>query len=264
MIRIQALLDDLKAAATLRFVLRRPPGDPAGPCLRCAGTWEDLLDGIACGSVDVSVVDPWAGGAQPSVGRRIGFLDEHLGPGRVVLYLSPVTYDADALVEIGRAGFSSILISGVDDDPAALRRALGGAAAHVFLDKTAERLDGHLEPAAMGFLVGALAAAIAAQRVDDLARALLMDVPSLRARTRTLDLPTPRELLRWGRLIQVLGFRRLGVGSTASLAYHTGYGDPGSLCRLFRTLLGHPASKVPDADAERLVAEGILGRIGSS
>ena len=262
MIRIHALLDDLKAGANLRSVLRWPPGGPAGPDLLFAGSWEELRTEIPCGSVDIAVVDPWVGDPQPRLAGMLGFLGRHLGPGRVVLYLSRARRDSGALVDIGRAGFSSVIFTGVDDDPGALRRALGEAAAQVFLDQVVARWDGRLEAGTKTFLAKALAAAIGTEGVDELARALLMDLRSLRARTRTLGLPCPRDLLRWGRLIQVFGFRRIGVGSVARLAYHTGYGDPGSLCRVFRELLGHPAGAVPETDADELVAEGILARMG--
>lgn len=262
MIRIYAVLDDLQAGANLRSVLRCSPGGSAGPHLVFAGDWEGLREEVACRSVDVAVVDPWAGGARPLVSGTLGFLGEHLGYGRVVFYLSRARCDSNALAEMGRAGFSSVPTVGLDDDPRALRRALGNAAAQVFLDQVMARLDGRLKPDTRTFLAAVLAAAIGTERVDELARALLMDLRSLRTRTRALGLPYPRDLLRWGRLIQAFGFSRMGVGSVIRLAYHTGYCDPGSLCRLFRELLGHPAGEVPQTDAERLVAEGILTRMG--
>jgi AraC-like DNA-binding protein len=176
--------------------------------------------------------------------------------------LSRVGAESIDLREVRGAGFSSILISGLDDDKGSLCQALGIAATQVVLEGVVARLVDRLEAGPADFLGKALSAAAGAERVDELAKSLRTNSPRLRSRTRALNIPGPRELLRWGRLIRAFGFQSVGVGSVAHLAYHTGYADPGSLCRLFRDLLGHTPGDVSCSDAESLVAEGILREAG--
>ena len=260
-VRIEALLHDLRARSTLRSALKAHPGDSTGPVLHFAETWSDLLKCMGDGLLDLAVVDPWDERTDSSAHRNLGLLLDGLEESRVVLYVSPSTYDPGTLAEITRAGFSSLLIAGVDDDPGAVRQVIGSASAQLFLGSVASRLKGHLEPPRWEFLVCALAASIRSRGVDDLAYDVGMSARNLRTRAHELGLPSPRHLLRWGRVCHAAGLQGIGVRSTARVAFYIGYGDPASLCRLFREVLGCTAREFRESKMDKLVTEGILDRL---
>ena len=261
---IEALVPHLKARSRLRAALRGSLWERGPSLLRFHEEWSVLLAALQAGGADLFVVDPCYPNDEPPPVERINALMRHIGWGRTVLYLSPGLRDSHLLAELTGEGAPHVLVSGTDDDPSSVRATLGKASAHGFLARVVSGLKEETVHSGQSILTRVLAAALSCDRVEELADAMQSKPRDLSTLTRRWDLPPPRRILLWGRLIRAEGLRSLTGETLARVAFMIGYDDVSSLCRLYRNLLGCASHELARETAASLVAERLLREFSSA
>jgi len=264
-VRIEVLLAEPRALDA--FHLAVPPSrlDGSRARIRHCTSWEELVDRVREGAVEVAVVDPafgmGRGSPRGSLLARLETLRSLLGPERIVLHVSEAGAGPHVFERISRLGFPVLLRLGVDDDPDTLRRALARAGACALLQGRESELGGRFDDAAVALVVAALSVWPPPATVRELACRLHVSPRTLRARFAEAGLPPPIRVLGVTRLLEAHVLRVLGVSSCTRIALLLGYEHPGSLSRLCRTLTGQPLGSLLDGGgATPVLGALVVGR----
>lgn len=189
-----AYLPDPCTAARLRRAMERA----AHLRLLVAASWDELLRLALANPPDLAVVDPFA--APGLLERCVAFRAQH--PAADLLPYGRLDgRPAHELFRLFELGVQTLVVRDVDDDPAALRRAV----LSVLTRRLADRVDeaaGALFPSPLRPLLRHLVLHAGTPLApDDVARGQHCHAKTLRARLRSAGLPSLNRLIVWTRLL---------------------------------------------------------------
>jgi AraC-like DNA-binding protein len=200
---VLALLRDREVIARLTEALRPgKPGAPphAGATVRCVERVGDLLAGLEARPYALAVVEARDADGIATAEAVRELRERH--PSLVVVGYTRVRSGMSSdVLALARAGVHELVVGGVDDVVVALRAALGSAAHRWTADRVLAELQAIVAPVAVPLLRYCLEHAGRAPTVSELARALGTSRQTLAARLRAAELPSPRELAVWCRLL---------------------------------------------------------------
>jgi AraC-like DNA-binding protein len=263
--RVGALIPDSIAARRLRLALSAP-WLTERPTLVLYADWHSIVsDGLAWG-YDVCVVDPELGGSES---RGCGYLPELerlrqalLGrQGSMVLYCGRKIDRARFLRETGTLGFPFLLIRDIDDDPRSILRVLARSRIRRQVEGAVRFKEGRLLPEVSPIVLEAVSGWPPAMSVTELARRVPTSESSLRRNCRKWGVPSPRELLRWSRVLEAVALASLGIRRWSRIAPLLGLEHPGSLSRTVRGNLPWSESMLLGALTLKEATEVFLGRV---
>ncbi|MFC1574896.1 helix-turn-helix domain-containing protein [Gemmatimonadota bacterium] len=142
------------------------------------------------------------------------------------------------LYHLGRLSVDGVIR--LDEAPSAreIRSVVGGALSASLAQVVVETVAGDLPPLAKEAIRWAIEHAEARPQVSDLAAALAMTPRSILREASSMNLPTPRTLLLWGRLIQATYLLERPHETVESVAYRLGYATGGTLRKALRRHMG--------------------------
>lgn len=262
--RVGALLPDLTAANRLRLAFSAPWQTERSTLVLYAD-WNSLVsDGLAR-RYDVSVVDPELGGSES---RGCGYvsalerLRQTLGIHSIVLYCGRVVGRARSLGQLGALGFPFLIIRDIDDDPRSIIRVLARSRIRRRLEGLIGLGEGHLPQEGVSPLIlEAVTGWPPAETVGELARRVPTSETTLRRNCRKWGVPSPRELLRWGRVLEAVSLASLGIQRRSRIAPLVGLGHPSSLSRLLNELLPWCGKGALEGATLEQVTEWFLNRV---
>jgi AraC-like DNA-binding protein len=252
---VLALLRDRDAAARVAEALRPGvPGAPphAGASVRMVATVRAFTQALADRPYALAVVDARDGegvATEETVRAvRVRYPDLPV----VGHAVARVGLSADAIALV-RAGVHELVISGIDDAAAAFRAALVRATRRSAAERILAAVARTVPAEALPLVRYCLEHAAAAPSVPEIARALGVSRQTLSARLRAADLPGPRALAVWCRLLLAADLLA-GGGRTVDQAALT-FDFPSA--NAFRNTLRRHAGVGP-ADLRRLGSAGLL------
>lgn len=168
------------------------------------------------------------------------------------------------LFRLGRQGVDEVLLPPGEELSDCLPPGLDRALMRALARRTAARLQGRVPE----FFTLAMAWAVEHADADptpgpaELARAVGLSTDACRRALREADLPAPRRILVWGRLVQAAH----ALGGPAPppvdvLAHRLGYAAGPSLARAFRRETGLPPSRVRARGGVIVVHDALLTRV---
>ncbi len=198
-----ALLRDRDAAARVSEALRpgvlgAPP--QAGAAVRRVAHVRELADALAARPYALVIVDARDADGTSTEEAVRALRARH--PDLPILghATARVGLSADALA-LARAGVHELVISGIDDVASAVRAALARATRRSSAERILADVADLVPTDAVPLLRYCLEHAASAPTVPDVARALGVSRQTLAARLRVANLPAPRELAAWCRLL---------------------------------------------------------------
>lgn len=208
--------------------------------LRPVDTWAEFWRIALTAGVSACIVDLYCPG-RPIPPGRLGRLRQRRPDLAIIVYSDFARNRLDPF-ELGRHGIDAVIDAG-DDDPGTIRDAVSRSLASATAGAVATVLEGRLPALLVEALRWAVEKACEQPSSGTLARNMGMSHARLARRLRSLEAPSARALLLWGRLLHAA--RLLDRGrTTESTALELGYGSGSGLHRAFRRRLGFPPGDV--------------------
>lgn len=238
--RIAAFLQSPESHRTLRVAFpaatRHRQQDP----LHFLQDWGQLLSHGRSGRYDVFLIEldshensSWPAPTLPQLEELRAVVE----PQGIVLYVHP-PLKTGFLTDLGRMGFPFLVFKGIDDDAGSLLRVLARAAVRRRIFRLLGTFDDILAPPTQWLLLETLSGWPAPGSVRELAKSMGKSPRTLRRDASEGELPCPRELLRWARLLEAAALAGLGVRSPRDVSLLVGLEEVSSLHRLSQDLCG--------------------------
>ena len=221
-----------------------------------APAWRDLLRLVMRRPVDVCVLDPYDPFRPISYCQLQRFRRKH--PDLAIIIYSDFHGRESELFDLGRLHIDGVVQATGLERRAAIRDTVDRALARAVAARVTRALEGRLPPFALEALGWAVEHAEDAPRVGHLCAATGTSPKALGRRLRDQDLPSPRQLLVWGRVLQATRILESTGVTVDGAAFRVGYSTGGALRRAFKRLTGLPPLEVMGAGGVSAVLESFL------
>jgi len=211
--------------------------------------WSELSDelGRAPGTA-VSVVDPFAGARGAPSPELRALLEEH--PSATVVAAFPVEPEhADALRTLLAWGVADVIALGREDSEAALARRIAAVQARTVHRLLRRALPRGVPGRARALLTTAAETVAAGGQAPELAAALGVNERTVPRWFARADLPPPRRLMAWLRLLLAAELLDDSRRTVAQVARACGYASEVSLKAAMRQFMGAPPSELRERGA---------------
>jgi AraC-like DNA-binding protein len=232
--------------------------------LHVALDWEHADSIIRRQPVDVLVVDPQFGSAEPRT-ESIRSLRSQYRSVPFVVYSVLAAQTLKPLIELGRDGMEQLVLYGVDDDPRHLRRMLERQPGVALATKLIARLRPRLRelPADVTRAIERVIHTPAAFRgVPDLAAAANVSRRTIYRECERAALASPRELIAGARVLRAYAFLRESDYAIEDVAEHLRFSSPHHLTKTMRWASGLTTARARDRitpdDFVGLLAERLM------
>lgn len=245
--RVDVLLDDPAAIRAVRLAFRQYPGIQRTCILHQLLSWAELDARADEGDFDVAVVQPTfasSGPPRPDGVQRLGRLQGKSKPGSLIPFVCRSARTPALLQELASLRFPIVLVQGIDDDPRSILRALSRAKTFRMVQAFPSRPSEKLDLSSLELVLSIIAGWPPAASVEELAQRRNLSPRTLRRRMATGDLPTPRRLSRWGRLLETFALWEMGIRSRGRIASILELGSASTLAHLSRDLTGDRLDQV--------------------
>lgn len=158
----------------------------------------------------------------------------------IVAYCGTRRLDAGALLEMGRAGVTRLVVRDVHDSPDALRLALTAAVGGSALQATRLALEPLVPPSSWHLVESCVAHADRALTVARLAALIGVSRKTLALRLRRARLPSASTLIAWGRLLRATHLIEQPGYRARHAALEAGFPSDVALHNAARRHTGHP------------------------
>lgn len=139
--------------------------------------------------------------------------------------------------ELGQAGFDVLVMQGIDDQPAGVRRRTEQALSRILLGSIVEDLVSHVPPLSRGMVHSAFMQLNHVKTTLALASSLGMTLQALRCALRKVRLPPPQRLMAWCRLLLASRLLEERGRSAESVAFFLDYSSAPAFQNACRRLL---------------------------
>lgn len=226
------MLPDAAASARFASVL-----DPHDRVIHSPG-WRKFLRLVMRYPVDLCVIDLYDPFHPISFTQLQRFRRKH--PDLAIVVYSDFRGRETDLFDLGRLQVDGILQAGGQERRAAIRSSVERAMARATAARVIRSMDGRLPPFALDCLGWAVENAEDHPRVSDLAMALGTTPRTLGRDLRASDLPSPRQILAWGRILQASRMLESPGVTVDAVAFRVGYSTGGALRRALKRMTGFP------------------------
>lgn len=226
------------AAASARFASALDDRDHV---IQSAG-WRHLSRLVMRRPVRLCVIDPYDPFRPISFSQLQRFRRKHSDLA-IVIYSDFQGREED-LFDLGRLQVDGVMQATGQESRTAIRGAIDRALARSTATGVVRALDGRLPAFALDCLSWAVENAETDPRVADLAHAMGNTVGRLGRELRVHDLPSPRRLLLWGRVLQATRMLESPGTTVDDAAFRVGYSTGGALRRAFKRLAGAPPMSI--------------------
>lgn len=203
-----------------------------------APSWRQLLRLVMRYPVDLCVIDVYDPFRPISFNQLQRFRRRH--PNLAIVVHSDFRGREADLFDLGRLQVDGVFQATGHEPRSATRHAVERALARATASRVLRVVDGRLPPFALDALGWAVESAERDVRVADLAAALGTTPRSLGRDLREHDLPSPRQLLAWGRILQAVRMLETAGSTVDEVAYRVRYSTGGALRRAIKRLTGLP------------------------
>ena len=204
----------------------------------------------------ISVVDP-----QHEPAGELRVLLEEFPSATVLAVVSPALGHGDTLRELFAWGVADVIVRGREDTVPALARRLDGVRART-VHRLLERALPRTVPSRSRALLAAAAETVAAGGLAaELAAGLEVNERTVLRWCERADLPPPRRLLAWLRLLLAAEMLDDPGRTVGSIAGASGYASAVSLKAAFRQFVGMTPRDARDRGAFETVAAGFAGEL---
>ena len=190
-----------------------------------ASAWRDLLRLVMRRPVDVCVLDPYDPFRPISYSQLQRFRRKH--PDLAIVIYSDFLGRESDLFDLGRLHIDGVFQATGRERRAAIREAVDRALARAVAARVTRALDGRLPSLALDCLGWAVENAEDSPRVIHLAGATGNSPKALGRQLREEDLPSPRQLLVWGRVLQATRILESAGMTVDDAAFRVGYSREG-------------------------------------
>lgn len=208
-------------------------------------SWDHLWDVVREERTDGCVVDPYTDGEGVSRTRLRQFRRRF--PGLVIIVYADFHGRELDLYHLGRLGVDGVILSRQEQTHRRIRNAIGLALSASLANRIRERLPGVVPPLGVRCVAWAVKHAVECPQVQDLAREVRMSSRALARELRGLGLPSPRQLLLWGRLIQAARMLDDPEITVEDAAFALGYATGASLGRAIKEQTGLSPTELQEA-----------------
>lgn len=261
--RVGGLLPDSTAVNRLRMALSAPWLNDRSTLVLHADWTAIVSDGAAQG-IDVYVVDPELGGSESGSSGHVPGLErlrQAVGTHSVVLYCNRVVDRFRSLGQLGALGFPFLLLRDIDDDPRSILRVLARSRIRGRLQTGLGLGENRIRQEVPPLIFDAVSGWPPVETVEELARRIPTSETTLRRNCRKWGVPSPRELLRWSRVLEAFSLASLGVRRRSRIAPLVGLRHPSSLSRILKELLPWYGTEVLAGISLKQVTEVFLSRL---
>jgi AraC-like DNA-binding protein len=224
--------------------------------------WEPLRDAVrGAPPTVVVVVDPYLGGSGGRFAPQLGELLREFPWAGVVAAFRPRPGSEADLQALAALGISEVVLVGVEDTPAAIRRILRQAQGR-FLKQLLKRiLPSYVTGRGRIILMGAAEAISAGGHTPDLARALSVATKTLARWCEKSYLPPPRRLLAWTRVLLAAELLDDPERTVSSVARACGYTSDTALRRALIDFVGTGPTDLREAGAFDTASRAFLAEL---
>lgn len=209
-------------------------------------------------SSTVAIVDPLAGSPDGSASPELRrFLSDYSWL-PVVAVVRPGPDTLEFLRMLGRWGVSEVIVQGVEDTPAGIAKAIRFAQGKLLQGLMEEVLPPYLPGRVRRLLFAAAEAIAAGGHSPDLAAILGVNETTVIRRCERLQLPPPRRILAWMRVLLAARLLEDGGRTSQSVAYACGYATEAGLRRVVQNFLGVGITELRRRGALRTAVSGFL------
>lgn len=200
-------------------------------------SWTELWERMVQGSLDGCIIDPYNSFDPVSLPEVLHFRRRF--PGTAVVVCGDFSGRELDLYYLGRMGVDGVILgAGESSGPRQLRGRVEMALSSWLAKRVADALDGAIPHLGVRAIRWAIAHAEECPQVQDLARAVRLSPRALSRELRARGLPSPRQLLLWGRLFQAARMLDRSDATVEEVAFRLGYATGASLGRAFRERVG--------------------------
>jgi AraC-like DNA-binding protein len=224
------LQPDPRAGAALSAALDEEYG------LRRVETWEELLREMGR-SLPLGCVVDLCPRAFPSPETQLRML-RRTYPGVTIIVQSEFAGRELDLYRLGRLDVDGVIRMDGSMSPLRVRRVVASALAARLGKMVVESSATNLPPLARGCIRWAVEHAGSAPQVSDLAAAMALSPRALLRELKAMDLPTPRKLLLWCRLIHAAHLLERPGMTVECAAFRLGYSTGGALRKALKRHMG--------------------------
>ncbi|MBV9772311.1 MAG: AraC family transcriptional regulator [Gemmatimonadetes bacterium] len=164
----------------------------------------------------------------------------------------------DHLLTLGRWGVSEVIVRGMEDTPAGIRRAVRFAQGKVLQAVLEEILPAYLSGRVRRILFAAAEAIGSGGHAPDLAASLGVTETTVMRRCERLRLPPPRRVLAWVRVILAARLLDQPGRTSQSVASACGYATEAGLRRVLQNFLGMGVTELRSRGALDTAARAFL------
>ncbi len=205
-------------------------------------------------AVAIVVTEPWDMSGAPMAPTIRWFKGEYPSVPVIVFCDHSATAHHEA-VPLVRAGIDTLVLRGIDDGPTALRVAAEAALRGCVQRETIEAIKSVVRSDAAAFIEYCIEHASEAVSVSNAAKALGIDRKTLLNRLATQDLPLPREIVAWCRLLLAARLLDDRGRSIEQVGFAIGCGSGSALSNLFVRHCGSRAAEIRERGGVRYVLE---------
>lgn len=205
-------------------------------------SWTELWETMVDAALDGCIIDPYNPFDPVSLPEVLHFRKRF--PTTAVIVCGDFTDRELDLYYLGRMGVDGVILaSGEGGSARKLRGRVEMALSSWLAKRVADALDGVVPELGIRATRWAVAHAEECPQVQDLARAVRLSPRALSRELRARGLPSPRQILLWGRLFQAARMLDRSDATVEEVAFRLGYATAASLGRAFRERVGISPSK---------------------
>ena len=197
----------------------------------------------------VIVVDPYAGSGEGEISPQLDRLLREFPSASVVAAVKPTGKYGAQLVSLGRKGISEVILLGVEDTPPRISRTLHQAQGRFLKELLQGVLPAYVSGRSRTILMAAAGAICAGGHAPDLARALSISGKTLTRWCERAQLPPPRRLLAWLRVLLACRLLDDPDRTVGSVARACGYTSDSALRRALLDFLRAGPTPLREAGA---------------
>lgn len=206
----------------------------------------------------VAIVDPCTGSPDGSLSLELRTFITEFSWLPVIATVGGAPAQLENLLTLGRWGVSEVIVRGVEDTPAGIRRAVRFAQGKVLQAVLEEILPPYLPGRVRRILFAAAEAIGSGGHAPDLAAALGVTETTVMRRCERLHLPPPRRVLAWVRVLLAARLLDQPGRTSQSVASACGYATEAGLRRVLQNFLGMGVTELRSRGALDTAARAFL------
>lgn len=179
----------------------------------------------------VVVVDPYAGSLSGGIAPQFDALLQEFPSASVIAAVQPREASGEDLRLLGKRGISEVILLGIEDTPAGIRRSLRLAQGRFLKTLLQHTLPPYISGRARVILMASAEAISGGGFAPDLARSLSVSTKTLARWCERAFLPPPRRLLAWIRILLAARLMEDAERTVSSVARACGYTSDTALRR---------------------------------